>query len=66
MQHRDSDLIDTRILKEILAEFPNDPALQQVHLARKRVSALAAAEGLSVFEYVRKRYPADDATKKTE
>ena len=40
-------------------EFPGDRALQQLHLARKRASAVAKAEGegLSLFEYVQKKYP---------
>ena len=37
MKQPDDDLIEARILKEIVAEFPDDPALQQVHLARKRI-----------------------------
>ncbi len=63
MKNPDDDTIDERILKKIAAEFPDDPALQQVLLACKRVSALAEAEGLSVFEYVKKKYPADTKAK---
>ena len=36
-------------------EFPNDPALQQVHIARKVLSREAEKEGLSFGEYIMKR-----------
>jgi hypothetical protein len=36
-------------------EFPNDPALQQVHIARKILSRKAELEGLSFGEYIMKR-----------
>ena len=34
-------------------EFPEDPALQQVHIARKIIAKEAQLEGLSFFEYVK-------------
>ena len=34
-------------------EFPNDPALQQVHITRKIVAKEAEYEGLSFLEYIR-------------
>ena len=34
-------------------EFPNDPALQQVHIARKIIANEAEREGLSFFEYIK-------------
>ena len=34
-------------------EFPHDPALQQVHIARKIIAKEAELEGLSFFEYVK-------------
>jgi hypothetical protein len=37
-------------------EFPNDPALQQVHIARKILSRKAELEGLSFGEYIMKRH----------
>ena len=57
------EILDQKTIDEIIKEFPDDPALQQVHLARKRVSALAEAEGLTLFEYVKKKYPADTKAK---
>ena len=40
------------IRKTVEAEFPNDPALQQVHIARKIIAREAALEGFSVIGYV--------------
>ncbi len=34
------------------AEFPDDPALQQVHIARKIIAKESELEGLSFLEYV--------------
>lgn len=36
-------------------EFPNDPALQQVHIARKILSRKAEKEGLSFGECIMRR-----------
>lgn len=44
-----------RIRATVEAEFPNDPALQQVHIARKILSREAEKEGLSFGEYIMKR-----------
>ncbi len=35
------------------AEFPDDPALQQVHIARKIIAKEAELEGLGFLEYVK-------------
>jgi len=43
-----------RIISTVKREFPHDPALQQVHIARKILSREAELEGLSFLEYVRK------------
>ena len=43
------------IKKEIEKEFPGDPALQQVHIARKILAREAELEGLSFIEYVRRQ-----------
>jgi hypothetical protein len=43
-----------RIKKEVEAEFPNDPALQEVHYARKKIAREAELEGLTFFEYIQK------------
>jgi hypothetical protein len=37
-------------------QFPNDPALQQVHVARKVLARMAELEGLSFGEYIMKRH----------
>ena len=34
-------------------EFPNDPALQQVHIARKIIAKEAELKGLSFLEYIK-------------
>jgi hypothetical protein len=34
-------------------EFPNDPALQNVHIARKIIAKEAELEGLSFLEYIK-------------
>ena len=34
-------------------EFPDDPALQQVHIARKLIAKEAELEGLSFLQYIK-------------
>ena len=41
------------IRKIVEDEFPNDPALQQVHIARKIIAKEAEIEGLSYLEYIK-------------
>lgn len=41
------------IKKAVEVEFPEDPALQQVHIARKIIAKEAKIEGLSFLEYVK-------------
>jgi hypothetical protein len=41
------------IRRAVEQEFPHDPALQQVHIARKIIAREAAREGLSYFDYVK-------------
>lgn len=41
------------IRKRVEAEFPNDPALQQVHIARKIIARESELEGFSFLEYVK-------------
>ena len=42
-----------RIRKSVEREFPNDPALQQVLIARKIIAMEAKKKGLTFAEYVR-------------
>jgi hypothetical protein len=42
-----------KIKREIISEFPDDEALQQVHIARKIISLKAKASNLSYFDYVK-------------
>ena len=42
-----------RIRKTAEAKFPNDLALQQVHIARKIIAREAELEGFSFLEYVK-------------
>ena len=44
-----------KVRKMIEAEFPDDPALQQVHIARKIIAREAELEGLSFLEYIKSR-----------
>ncbi len=37
---------------EVEREFPSDPALQQVHIARKLIAKQAENIGISLFEYL--------------
>ena len=45
--------IDGNIWKEIEREFPGDPALQQIHYARKLISKEIKEKGLSLQEYIK-------------
>jgi len=45
-----------RIRIAVEKEFPDDPVLQQVHIARKVLSKKAELEGLSFGEYIMKRH----------
>ncbi len=48
---KEKDIEEIRRVVE--KEFPNDPALQQVHTARKIIAKEAESEGLSFFGYVK-------------
>ena len=41
------------IKKKIEKEFPGDPALQQIHIARKILAKEAKSKGLTFIEYIR-------------
>ena len=41
------------IKKMVEEEFPNDPALQQVHIVRKIIAKEAELKGLSFLEYIK-------------
>jgi hypothetical protein len=41
------------IRRAIEKEFPEDPALQQVHIASKIIAKEVESEGLSFLEYIR-------------
>ena len=40
------------IKRVVKKEFPGDPALQQVHIARKIIAREAELEGLTFSEYI--------------
>ncbi len=42
-----------RLEQEVAAEFPDDPALQQVHLSRKILAREAKQVGLSYLTHIR-------------
>jgi hypothetical protein len=48
---KDSEIGEIKKMME--REFPDDPALQQVHIARKIIAREAQLEGLSFIEYVK-------------
>ena len=41
------------IRKKVEKEFPDDPALQQIHIARKIIAREAENSGMSYFEYIK-------------
>lgn len=41
------------IKKEAAREFPEDEALQQVHISRKIISLEAKAKGMNLIDYVK-------------
>lgn len=43
----------TKIRKVVVAEFPDDPALQQVHIARKTLGREAELRGLTFPDYIK-------------
>ena len=47
-----TEKIDEKIIMEVEREFPGDPALQQIHFARKLISQKARKLGLSLHEYI--------------
>jgi len=42
-----------KIKRMVEAEFPEDPALQQIHIARKIIAKEAELKGLTFFEYIK-------------
>lgn len=48
---RDHEIEEIKKLVE--KEFPDDPALQQVHIARKILAKEAEQEGLGFLEYIK-------------
>ena len=44
--------IDEEIIKEVEREFPGDPALQQIHIARKLISQKIEKLGISLHRYI--------------
>ena len=56
------------VRKTVEAEFPDDPALQQVHIARKIIAKEAELEDLSFLEYVKSfgKYQMRNAARKMQ
>lgn len=42
-----------KIKRDVEREFPNDPAMQQVHIARKIIAKKAKKKGLTYLEYIK-------------
>ncbi len=53
-----------KIKRMVEKEFPNDPALQQVHIARKIISLEAEKQGLSFIEYIKSLSIQDEEIKR--
>ena len=51
MKLKEKDIEEIR--RVVRKEFPNDPALQQIHISRKIIAKEAQLEGLSFIEYIR-------------
>jgi len=45
-----------KIKREVEREFPNDPAMQQVHIARKIIAKKAKKKGLTYLEYIKQNF----------
>lgn len=41
------------IRKTVASEFPNDPALQQIHIAQRLIARQAASMGMTIPDYIR-------------
>jgi len=52
---KDKKLEIQRIRDIIAKEFPDDPALQQIHISRKLISNEAEEKGMSYIEYIREQ-----------
>ena len=48
--------IDRKIKEEIEREFPGDPALQQIHIARRIISKEAREKGVTLQNYIENYY----------
>ena len=48
--------IDRKIKEEIEREFPGDPALQQIHIARRTISKEAREKGVTLQNYIENYY----------
>ncbi len=43
---------DTEHWNQVRREFPGDPALQQIHIARKLITEEADSKGMTLSEYI--------------
>ena len=48
--------IDRKIKEETEREFPGDPALQQIHIARRIISKEARKKGVTLQNYIENYY----------
>jgi len=53
------------IKKMVIKEFPHDPALQEVHIARKILSKEAEMSGLTFYEYIKTLRNTNESIEKT-
>lgn len=54
---RTKEKINDRILEEIEREFPGDPALQQIHMARYIISREVKEKGINLQKYIENYFP---------
>ena len=44
--------IDKKLINEVKKEFPGDPALQNIHIARRLITREMNEKGLNLHEYI--------------
>lgn len=53
MDYKISEKVMEEIRKKVEEEFPDDPALQQIHIARKIIAKEAELAGMSYLNYIK-------------
>jgi len=53
MDYKIPEKVMEEIRKKVEEEFPDDPALQQIHIARKIIAREAELAGMSYLKYIK-------------